>query len=40
MLNVPNVFMRPRDTAHLADEAKKKFHHKEGDHLTLLKAFT
>ena len=25
MLNVPNVFVRPRDSANAADDAKKKF---------------
>ena len=25
MLNVPNVFIRPRDSANQADDAKKKF---------------
>lgn len=40
MLNVPAVFLRPRDNANLADDAKRRFQHNDGDHLTLLKAFT
>jgi pre-mRNA-splicing factor ATP-dependent RNA helicase DHX15/PRP43 len=39
MLNVPNVFVRPRDSANAADDAKKKFAHNDGDHLTLLNVF-
>lgn len=39
MLSVPNVFMRPRDAAKQADEAKAAFQHSEGDHLTLLNAY-
>jgi len=39
MLNVPNVFIRPREYQAQADEAKSKFAHNDGDHLTLLKAF-
>ena len=40
MLSVPNVFMRPRDAAKQADEAKAVFQHSDGDHLTLLNAYT
>jgi HrpA-like RNA helicase len=40
MLSVPNVFMRPRDAAKAADEAKAEFAHTDGDHLTLLNAFS
>lgn len=39
MLNVPNIFVRPRDSGDQADAAKKKFQHNDGDHLTLLKAY-
>lgn len=39
MLSVPNVFMRPRDAAKAADEAKAQFAHVDGDHLTLLNAY-
>ena len=36
MLSVQNVFYRPRDKQQEADSKKQKFHHNEGDHLTLL----
>eukprot|EP01055_Gregarina_sp_Pseudo9_P000940 Gregarina_sp_Pseudo_9__939@NODE_15_length_6304_cov_17_343815_g13_i0_p2_GENE_NODE_15_length_6304_cov_17_343815_g13_i0NODE_15_length_6304_cov_17_343815_g13_i0_p2_ORF_typecomplete_len743_score187_38Flavi_DEAD/PF07652_14/1_8e31HA2/PF04408_23/4_7e30OB_NTP_bind/PF07717_16/5e19DEAD/PF00270_29/1_1e16Helicase_C/PF00271_31/3_9e13AAA_22/PF13401_6/2_9e11AAA_19/PF13245_6/6_8e10ResIII/PF04851_15/4e07SRP54/PF00448_22/4_4e07Herpes_ori_bp/PF02399_15/5_7e06TniB/PF05621_11/0_00028AAA_30/PF13604_6/0_00025ATPase/PF0 len=39
MLSVPNVFIRPKDQAQEADEAKAQFAHPEGDHLTLVNAF-
>mmetsp|Transcript_13251 Transcript_13251/g.9340 ORF Transcript_13251/g.9340 Transcript_13251/m.9340 type:complete len:110 (+) Transcript_13251:1717-2046(+) len=39
MLNVPNVFIRPRDQQEASDSAKSKFSHPDGDHLTLLNAF-
>ena len=39
MLSVPNVFMRPKEAAKAADEAKSQFAHAEGDHLTLLNAY-
>lgn len=39
MLNVPNIFVRPRDLVDSSDAAKKKFSHNDGDHLTLLKAY-
>mmetsp|Transcript_10387 Transcript_10387/g.18073 ORF Transcript_10387/g.18073 Transcript_10387/m.18073 type:complete len:703 (-) Transcript_10387:436-2544(-) len=39
MLSAPNVFMRPRDAAKAADEAKAKFTHIDGDHLTLLNVY-
>eukprot|EP01053_Blabericola_migrator_P012582 Blabericola_migrator_1__12581@NODE_7_length_25668_cov_124_338502_g6_i0_p4_GENE_NODE_7_length_25668_cov_124_338502_g6_i0NODE_7_length_25668_cov_124_338502_g6_i0_p4_ORF_typecomplete_len746_score130_95Flavi_DEAD/PF07652_14/1_2e30HA2/PF04408_23/1_7e28OB_NTP_bind/PF07717_16/3_3e18DEAD/PF00270_29/1_3e15Helicase_C/PF00271_31/4_4e11AAA_22/PF13401_6/2_1e10AAA_19/PF13245_6/6_7e09SRP54/PF00448_22/1_1e06ResIII/PF04851_15/7_4e05Herpes_ori_bp/PF02399_15/2_9e05AAA_30/PF13604_6/0_00091PPV_E1_C/PF00519_17/0_0013 len=38
-LSVPNIFMRPRDQAQEADEAKAQFIHPDGDHLTLIAAF-
>eukprot|EP00727_Mastigamoeba_balamuthi_P002088 m51a1_g11877 putative probable pre-mrna-splicing factor atp-dependent rna helicase-like (664) ;mRNA; r:566201-568737 len=39
MLSVPNVFLRPRDAMRAADEAKSKFVHVDGDHLTLLNVY-
>ena len=39
MLSVPSVFMRPRDAMKAADEAKARFAHIDGDHLTLLNAY-
>merc|ERR1740138_353029 len=39
MLSVPAVFMRPRDAQRAADEAKSRFTHIDGDHLTLLNVF-
>merc|ERR1712190_491204 len=39
MLSVPLVFMRPKDSARDADEAKNRFAHLDGDHLTLLNVF-
>lgn len=39
MLSVPNVFMRPRDVQKQADEAKARFAHIDGDHLTLLNVY-
>lgn len=39
MLSVPNVFMRPKEAAKAAEEAKSQFAHAEGDHLTLLNAY-
>ncbi|DBB04577.1 hypothetical protein WJX77_008716 [Trebouxia sp. C0004] len=39
MLSVPNVFLRPREQAKRADEAKSKFTHADGDHLTLLNVY-
>ena len=39
LLSVPQVFMRPKESAKLADAAKAKFAHAEGDHLTLLNAY-
>ena len=38
-LSVPQLFMRPREAAKAADEAKAQFSHPESDHLTLLCAF-
>lgn len=39
MLSVPNVFTRPREAAKAADEAKARFAHIDGDHLTLLNVY-
>lgn len=39
MLNVPSVFIRPRDQQEQADREKNKFSHPDGDHLTLLNVF-
>lgn len=38
-LNVPNIFIRPRDQAEISDREKAKFAHQDGDHITLLNAF-
>jgi len=39
MLSVQQVFMRPNDAKKQADEAKMKFAHIDGDHLTLLNVY-
>jgi pre-mRNA-splicing factor ATP-dependent RNA helicase DHX15/PRP43 len=39
LISVPNVFMRPREAMVEADQAKRKFVHQDGDHLTLLNAY-
>lgn len=39
MLSVPIVFVRPKEQAKEADEAKGRFSHLDGDHLTLLNVF-
>eukprot|EP01069_Polyplicarium_translucidae_P005769 Polyplicarium_translucidae@DN2849_c0_g2_i2.p1 len=39
MLQVPNVFYRPRDKHALADQKKSKFHQPEGDHVTFLEVY-
>jgi len=39
LLSSPNIFMRPREAAAAADEAKSQFSQRDGDHLTLLNAF-
>ena len=39
MLSVPNVFTRPREAMKAADEAKARFAHIDGDHLTLLNVY-
>ena len=39
MLSVQQCFMRPKEAARAADEAKAKFAHVDGDHITLLNAY-
>lgn len=39
MLNVQNVFYRPKEKQQVADQRKSKFHQPEGDHLTLLTVY-
>ncbi|KAJ6729345.1 ATP-DEPENDENT RNA HELICASE [Salix viminalis] len=39
MLSVPNCFVRPREAHKAADEAKARFGHIDGDHLTLLNVY-
>jgi len=39
MLSVPHVFIRPPEAKKEADEAKDRFAHVDGDHLTLLNVF-
>uniref|UniRef100_A0A6U2I1C1 RNA helicase n=2 Tax=Hemiselmis andersenii TaxID=464988 RepID=A0A6U2I1C1_HEMAN len=39
MLSSPNIFMRPKNAQKAADEAKARFSHVDGDHLTLLNAY-
>lgn len=39
MLQVQNVFYRPREKQAVADKKKSRFNHPEGDHLTLLAVF-
>ncbi|PNY01570.1 putative pre-mRNA-splicing factor ATP-dependent RNA helicase-like protein, partial [Trifolium pratense] len=36
---IPNCFIRPREAAKAADEAKARFAHIDGDHLTLLNVY-
>lgn len=40
MLSVPNPFMRPKECARQADDAKAELASTEGDHLTLLNVYT
>ncbi|KAJ3047653.1 hypothetical protein HK097_011336, partial [Rhizophlyctis rosea] len=40
MLSAPNCFIRPPNERKQADEAKAQFNHEEGDHLTMLNAYT
>jgi len=39
LLGVPQVFMRPKESARAADDAKAQFAHPDGDHITLLNAY-
>ena len=39
MLSVPNVFLRPKEAKKAADEAKQRFAHVDGDHLSLLNVY-
>jgi len=39
MLSVPNCFVRPKEAQKAADEAKARFSHADGDHLTLLNVY-
>lgn len=39
MLNVQNIFYRPKEKQDHADQKKAKFHQPEGDHLTLLAVY-
>lgn len=39
-LSVPQVFMRPRETAKAADAAKAQFMHPDSDHMTMLNAYS
>ncbi|XP_072976734.1 probable pre-mRNA-splicing factor ATP-dependent RNA helicase DEAH3 [Typha angustifolia] len=39
MVSVPNCFLRPTEDQQAADEAKRNFSHKNGDHLTLLNVY-
>uniref|UniRef100_A0A915KJB3 RNA helicase n=2 Tax=Romanomermis culicivorax TaxID=13658 RepID=A0A915KJB3_ROMCU len=39
MLSVPNCFVRPAEAKKAADEAKMRFAHIDGDHLTLLNVY-
>ncbi|KXX75249.1 Pre-mRNA-splicing factor ATP-dependent RNA helicase prp22 [Madurella mycetomatis] len=39
MLNLPNVFYRPKEKQVQADQKKAKFHDPHGDHLTLLNVY-
>jgi pre-mRNA-splicing factor ATP-dependent RNA helicase DHX15/PRP43 len=39
MLSVPTIFMRPPEARKKADEAKDRFSHVDGDHLTLLNVY-
>ena len=39
MLSVPHVFLRPNEARKAADEAKMRFAHIDGDHITLLNVY-
>ena len=39
MLSIPPPFIRPRDSARFADEARSQFVHADSDHITLLNLY-
>lgn len=39
MLQVENIFFRPRERQQVADQRKARFHQKEGDHMTYLEVY-
>lgn len=39
MLNMPNIFLRPKESQSQADACKAQFMHQTGDHLTLLTVY-
>ncbi|CAG8597085.1 8705_t:CDS:2 [Cetraspora pellucida] len=39
LLSVPNIFVRPNESKKQAEDAKGKFAHTDGDHLTLLNVY-
>ncbi|KAJ3321302.1 hypothetical protein HDV06_004406, partial [Boothiomyces sp. JEL0866] len=39
LLNVPPVFVRPKNNQRKADQAKSRFEHEHGDHLSLLNVY-
>ena len=39
MIAVPQVFVRPNEAKKAADEAKMRFAHIDGDHLTMLNVY-
>lgn len=39
LMSVPNIFIRPVSARKLADEAKMRFSHSDGDHLTLVNVY-
>lgn len=39
MLNVPVIFLRPKEKTKEADEAKTKFAHPDGDHISFLNCY-
>ena len=39
LLTVPQIFMRPNEAKKQADDAKMRFAHIDGDHLSLLNVY-
>eukprot|EP00834_Sanchytrium_tribonematis_P004233 NODE_197_length_13258_cov_0.852344.p2 type:complete len:847 gc:universal NODE_197_length_13258_cov_0.852344:6301-3761(-) len=39
LLSVPSIWYRPKDKQGQADDRKQRFHHGDGDHLTLLRVY-